>query len=114
MPTYSVISLSDTIVKLTQDSTEILFKKVYCTTQVSGDYVYFFAHELETGKLRQEYSILYTDCTIPSESSAIDLKIAIDAIIDAYAGSGGGGGSLDGGTATSIPIPSLIINGGNA
>ena len=91
MPNYSVISQSDTIVKLTEDTTEILYKKVYCKTQVSGDYVIFFAHELETGKLRQEYSILYTDCTIPSEASAIDLKIAIDAIIEAYAGGGSGG-----------------------
>jgi hypothetical protein len=100
MATYSFISLSDTIIKVTEDSTEILYKKVYCTTSVNGDYFNFFAHELETGKLRQQYSLLYTDCTLPAAASAAALKVAVDAIINAYAGGGGGGGTFTSGTFT--------------
>ncbi len=95
MPTYSVISLSDTVVKVTEDSTEILFKKVYCSCSFNGDYVTFSAHELETGRLRQQYTFLYSDCAVPSEASASDLKDAIDLIIEAYAGGGGGGETIN-------------------
>lgn len=109
MPTYSFISLSDTIIKVTEDSTEILYKKVYCTTSVNGDYFNFFAHELETGKLRQQYTMLYTDCTLPAAASAAALKVAVDAIINAYAGGGGGGGlSL---TETEIDFGTLPVQG---
>lgn len=99
MPTYTFIDSSDVLIKVTEGSTEILYKKVYCTTDVDGDYFIFFAHELETGKLQQQYSLLYTDCTNPSVASAALLKTAVDLLIDTYAG-GGGGGTFTSGTFT--------------
>ena len=81
---YTFINQSDVLIKVTEGSAEILYKKVYCTTAVDGDYFMFFAHELETGKLQQQYKLLYTDCTNPSVASAILLKTAVDLIIDTY------------------------------
>lgn len=86
MAVYSFTDHSDTVIKMTEGASEILFKKVYCSTSVSGDYMNFMAHDLETGKMIQQYAILYTDCTSPSESSALDLQTAIDLIINGYAG----------------------------
>ena len=95
MPNYTFESLSDTIIKVTEGSVEILYKKVYCSTAVSGDYFIFMAHELETGKLQQQYVLLYTESTSPAAASAVALKTAVDAIIEAYAGGGGGGVSVN-------------------
>lgn len=94
MPSYAFIDESDTIIKVVEDGVEILYKKVYCTTDYSGDYFYFMAHELETGKMIQQYSLLYTDCTSPVSLSASALKTAVDLIIDSYATSGGGSGTV--------------------
>lgn len=94
MPTYSITDLTDTTLKLIEDSIEIVYKKVYCSTDVDGDYMLLFAHELETGKLRQQYRILYTDCVAPAAASAILLQVAVDAIIENYAGGGGGSGTV--------------------
>jgi len=90
MATYSIVSLTDTTLKVVEDSVEIVFKKCYCSTAIDGDYLIFYAHDLETGKLRQQYLILYSDCISPSEASAALLKVAVDLIINSYAGSGGG------------------------
>jgi len=95
MPTYSIVDTTDTTVKLVEDSTEIIYKKCYCSTAVDGDYVIFFAHELETGKQRQQYEILYSDCVAPVAASAILLAAAIDAIIENYAGGGSGGETVN-------------------
>jgi hypothetical protein len=91
MPNYSFESYTDVLIKVTEGGAEIFYKKVYCTTSVDGDYFIFASHELETGKLQQQYRLLYSDCTNPSVGSAILLKTAVDAIIDSYADSGSGG-----------------------
>ncbi len=84
MPTYTFESSTDVLIKVTEYGTEIFYKKVYCTTYVDGDYFIFASHELETGKLQQQYRLLYSDCTNPSVGSAILLKTAVDLIIDSY------------------------------
>lgn len=89
---YSVVSQSDTIVKITEGGREYLYKKVYCSCSSSGDYILFTAHQIETGLPRQQYKFLYSDCTTPSEASASALATAIQAILDGYAGGGTGGG----------------------
>jgi hypothetical protein len=85
MPTYTLTNFSDTEVQLTIDGAAILFKKVYCFTQVSGNNVLFFAQQVETNAFRQQYTIPYTDCTDPSAISAIELKEKMDFIINSYA-----------------------------
>lgn len=85
---YTFESLSSTIIKVTQSGNEILYKKVYCTTSVNGDYFIFMAHDFETGKLQQQYQLLYTDSTNPIAASAVALKVAVDLLIDSYAGGG--------------------------
>lgn len=87
MFTYSVVDFSDSTVKLTEDSREIIYKKVYCSCEFDGDDVLFMAHDLETGLLKQQYRFHYTDCVAPVGSSAADLKTKIDAIINSYASS---------------------------
>lgn len=94
MASYSIVDTTDTTLKLVEDSTEIIYKKVYCSTAVDGDYLLFYAHDLETGKLRQQYEILYSDCVAPSAASAALLKVAVDVIIENYAGGGGGSGTV--------------------
>ena len=95
MPSYSVISTSDTVVKLTEDTREYLYKKVYCSCSSSGDYVMFSTHEIETGLLKQQYKFLYSDCVLPSEASASALETAIQTILDSYAGGGSGGETIN-------------------
>ena len=95
MPSYSVISTSDTVVKLTEDTREYLYKKVYCSCSSSGDYVLFTAHQIETGLPRQQYKFLYSDCAIPSEGSASALATAINAVIQGYAGGSGPGETIN-------------------
>jgi hypothetical protein len=85
MPIFTLTNFSDTQVQLTIDGAGILFKKVYCFTQVSGDNVLFFAQQVETNAFRQQYTIPYTDCTDPSAISAIELKEKMDFIINSYA-----------------------------
>lgn len=85
---YTFESLSSTIIKVTQSGNEILYKKVYCTTSVNGDYFIFMAHDFETGKLQQQYQLLYTDSTNPIEASAVALKVAVDLLINSYADEG--------------------------
>lgn len=85
---YTFESLSSTIIKVTQSGNEILYKKVYCTTSVNGDYFIFMAHDFETGKLQQQYQLLYTDSTNPIETSAVALKVAVDLLINSYADEG--------------------------
>lgn len=89
MSTYSFVDTTDTTIKVVEDSIEIIYKKVYCSTAVDNDNVIFYAHELETGKLRQQYIFDYTDCVAPVAASALLLQAAIDAIIENYAGGGG-------------------------
>jgi len=85
MPIFTLTNFSDTEVQLTIDGAGILFKKVYCFTQVSGDNVLFFAQQVEINAFRQQYTIPYTDCTDPSAISAIELKEKMDFIINSYA-----------------------------
>jgi hypothetical protein len=85
MPTFTLTNFSDTEVQLTIDGAGILFKKVYCFTQVSGDNVFFFAQQVETNAFRQQYTIPYTDCTDPVAASAVLLKEKMDFIINSYA-----------------------------
>jgi hypothetical protein len=82
--TYSFVSYSDTQIKVTEDTREYIYKKVYCTTSVDGDYFIFSTHNAETGLMMQQYKLLYTDCSAPSEASASALKTAVDAIINSY------------------------------
>lgn len=95
MPSYSVISTSDTVVKLTEDTREYLYKKVYCSCTSSGDYVMFSTHEIETGLLKQQYKFLYTDCVSPTAVSASALVTAINAVIQGYAGGSGSGETIN-------------------
>lgn len=95
MATYSIVDTTNTTVKLVENSVEIIYKKCYCSTAVDGDYVIFAAHELELGKARQQYQILYTDCVAPVAASAVLLAAAIDAIIENYAGGGTGGETVN-------------------
>lgn len=95
MPTYSVVDTTDTTVKLTEDSREIIYKKVYCSCESDGDDVLFMAHELETGLLKQQYRFPYTDCAAPTGASASAVATAINAILNNYAGGGGGGESIN-------------------
>ena len=95
MPSYSVISTSDTVVKLTEDTREYLYKKVYCSCSSSGDYVMFSTHEIETGLLKQQYKFLYTDCGSPTAVSASALVTAINAVIQGYAGGSGSGETIN-------------------
>ena len=95
MPSYSVISTSDTVVKLTEDTREYLYKKVYCSCTSSGDYVMFTAHQIETGLLKQQYQFLYTDCVSPTAVSASALVTAINAVIQGYAGGSGSGETIN-------------------
>lgn len=81
---YSLVDFTATTVKLTAGSDEFIFKKVYCTTTVKGDYLVFSSHQAETNTFRQQYAILYTDCAAPVGTSAADLKIKIDRIINGY------------------------------
>lgn len=46
------------------------------------------AHDFETGKLQQQYQLLYTDSTNPIEASAVALKVAVDLLINSYADEG--------------------------
>jgi len=85
MPTFTLTNFSDTEVQLTIDGAGILFKKVYCYTQVSGDNVFFFSQQVETNAFRQQYTIPYTDCTDPVAASAVLLKEKMDFIINSYA-----------------------------
>lgn len=85
MPTYAVNDFSDTTVKIVEDGREYIYKKVYCSCKVLGDFVVFSTHNVETNLLRQQYAILYTDCVAPVGTSATDLKTKIDAIINNYA-----------------------------
>jgi len=95
MPTYTFESSTDVLIKVTEYGTEIFYKKVYCTTYVDGDYFIFASHELETGKLQQQYVLLYTESTAPVAASAAALKVAVDLLINSYAGGGGGGVSVN-------------------
>ena len=85
MPTYTITNYSSTEFQLTIDSDALLFKKVYASTYVKGDYLLLFCQQVETNSFRQQYVIHYTDCTNPSTASASDLKTAVDFIIESYA-----------------------------
>jgi hypothetical protein len=89
---YQFIDETATEVKVIIDTDELLFKKVYCSTAIDGDYFILNTHEYESNKYRQEFKLLYTDCSSPSVASASALKTAVDAIIENYAGTSTGGG----------------------
>lgn len=90
MPTYTIIDFSSTTVKLTVDLDEYVYKKAYCSTAVFGDYLYFYAHQVEKNYFRQQWAIDYNDCTNPVAASASALKTAVDAILNNYAVPTGG------------------------
>jgi hypothetical protein len=85
MPTYTITNFSSTEFQLTIDGTALLYKKVYASTYVNGDYLLLFCQQVETNSFRQQYRIHYTDCTNPSAASAVALKDAVDFIIESYA-----------------------------
>jgi len=91
MPTYTIVDFSSTTVKLTVDLDEYVYKKAYCSTEVFGDYLYFYAHQVEQNYFRQQWAIDYNDCTNPVAASASALKTAVDAILNNYAVPSGGG-----------------------
>lgn len=93
--TYSFVSYSDTLIKVTEGTTELFYKKVYCSTSVDGDYFIFSSHQVENNRFMQQYRLLYTDCSSPSVASASALKTAVDAMIDSYAGGGSGGEDIN-------------------
>lgn len=107
---YQFIDESATVLKVIVDTDELLFKKVYCSTAVDGDYFILNTHEYESNIYRQEFKLLYTDCTSPSVASAIALKNAVDAIINNYAGTSTGGGILHG-TASGTDTYAVTISG---
>ncbi len=107
---YQFIDESATILKVIVDGDELLFKKVYCSTAVDGNYFILNTHEYESSIYRQEFKLLYTDCTSPSVASAIALQTAVDAIINNYAGTSTGGGILHG-TASGTDTYAVSITG---
>jgi hypothetical protein len=90
MPTYTIVDFSSTTVKVTVDLDEYVYKKAYCSTAVFGDYLYFYAHQVEQNYFRQQWAIDYNDCTNPATASAAALKTAVDAILNNYAVPTGG------------------------
>jgi hypothetical protein len=90
MPTYTIVDFSSTTVKVTVDLDEYVYKKTYCSTAVFGDYLYFYAHQVEQNYFRQQWAIDYNDCTNPATASAAALKTAVDAILNNYAVPTGG------------------------
>lgn len=92
---YQILDDSDTIVEVVEGSTSQFFKKVGCSTIVRGNYLIFLAAVPEKNIFNVQYQILYSDCTSPSAGSASALKTAVDAILDSYAGGGGGGESIN-------------------
>lgn len=107
---YQFIDESATEVKVIVDTDELLFKKVYCSTAVDGDYFIFNTHEYESSIYRQEFKLLYTDCSSPSAASALALQTAVDAIINNYAGTSTGGG-IPHGTASGTDTYTVTISG---
>jgi hypothetical protein len=107
---YQFIDESATVLKVIVDTDELLFKKVYCSTAVDGNYFILNTHEYESSIYRQEFKLLYTDCTSPSVASAIALQTAVDAIINNYAGTSTGGGILHG-TASGTDTYAVSITG---
>lgn len=107
---YQFIDESATEVKVIVDTDELLFKKVYCSTAVDGDYLIFNTHEYESNIYRQEFKMLYTDCSSPSAASALALQTAVDAIINNYAGTSTGGG-IPHGTASGTDTYTVTISG---
>ena len=107
---YQFIDETATEVKVIIDTDELLFKKVYCSTAVDGDYLIFNTHEYESNKYRQEFKLLYTDCSSPSVASASLLKTAVDAIIENYAVAGSAG-EIPHGTASGTDTYTVSITG---
>lgn len=91
---YQFIDESATILKVIVGSDELLFKKVYCSTSVEGDYFILNTHEYESSIYRQEFRILYSDSINPSVGSATALQTAVDNIINNYAGGGTSGSGI--------------------
>lgn len=89
---YQFIDESATVIKVVVGTDELLFKKVYCSTSVEGDYFILNTHEYESSIYRQEFRILYSDSTNPVAVSATALQTSVDAIINNYAGASTGGG----------------------
>jgi hypothetical protein len=107
---YQFIDESATTVKVIVGTDELLFKKVYCSTAIDGDYFIFNTHNYENSIYRQEFKLLYTDCSNPSVASASLLKTAVDAIIENYAGASTGGG-IPHGTASGTDTYTTTISG---
>lgn len=84
MPTVTIAAASSTHVTVTIDGEALTFKKCYCSTAVDGDYLLFFAHEVETNAFRQQYAWHYSDVTDPAAFNAAGLKTAVDKVIGAY------------------------------
>lgn len=82
---YQFINETPTIIKVIDNGRELLFKKVYCSTSVDGDYFIFNVHNFENSIYRQTFYLHYTECDNPSESSAVNLKTTVDKIINNYA-----------------------------
>lgn len=88
---YQIVDSSDTQVTVVENGVAYAFKKTGCSVLVRGDYLIFVAAIPERNVYNVQFQILYSDCTNPSEPSAIDLETAVNAILDSYAGGGGGG-----------------------
>ena len=107
---YQFIDESATIVKVIVGTDELLFKKVYCSTAIDGDYFIFNTHNYENSIYRQEFKLLYTDCANPSVGSAYDLKADVDVILNNYAGTSTGSG-IPHGTASGTDTYTVTISG---
>lgn len=84
MPTVTITTYSATEVELVIDGQPFIYKKAYCYTSVSGDYIYFYAHQAELNAIRQQYAFLYSDVTDPVGIDASSIKDKVDAIIGSY------------------------------
>jgi len=82
---YQFIDEGPTILKVIDNGRELLFKKVYCSTAIDGDYFILNTHNFENNIYRQEFKIYYTECDNPALGSAYDLKNAVDVILNNYA-----------------------------
>jgi hypothetical protein len=94
----ATISITNQTLTLTIviDSVSYVIRKDNAKVIAYGDYVRI------TDYTGERYEFLYTDCVSPSESSANDLRDAIEEYLNTAGG--GGGGGLDNITSTSLTV----------
>lgn len=102
---YYLTDYSATEVEFNDGLRSYYYKKCYCSVELQGEYIIFTSHRVENNAYRQQWSVAYTDFTSPVGSAAAVL-VAIQIIIENYAGGGTG--------VTSVTATSPITSSGGA